>query len=121
MLYRVEGGAMRVYGEAKIVGGRVDYLLELSVGVEVKSLEEVTSSPDRVIEQINRYAEELDVVILLIDINEPSDIALQYIKEIADKMPANVTIAYGNPLNTLTWRPIRDKGILDIIKSNKGD
>jgi hypothetical protein len=112
---------MRIYSEAKIVEGRVDYLLELSVGVEVKSLEEVITSPNRVIEQVYRYAEELDAVILLIDINEPSDIALQYIEEIAEKMPANVIVAYGNPLNTLTWRAVRDVGTLDIIKGNKGD
>jgi hypothetical protein len=110
---------MKLYNEAKIVGGRVDYLLELSVGVEVKSLEEVVASLDRVIEQVYRYAGELDALVLLIDIDEPSDIALQYIRELVRRLPANVIVAYGSPLNILTWRAVRDVGILDVIRGGR--
>jgi len=113
---------IRVYNETKIVGGRVDYLVKLNVGVEVKSLEEIITSPERVVEQISRYAEGLDALILLIDISEPSDIAVQYIREIVRKLPSNVIVAYGNPLNALTWRAVRDVSLLDVIKGSiRGD
>jgi malate/lactate dehydrogenase len=106
---------MKVYKEAKLLDGRIDYLVRLDVGVEVKSLAEITSSINRVVEQVSRYAQLLDAIILLLDIRNPSDIALQYIKNLERRLPDNIIVAYGNPFNVLTWKALKDPLFLNVI------
>jgi len=46
---------MRVLREARLSLGRIDYVYELSVGVEVKSAFEVVYHRERIIRQLESY------------------------------------------------------------------
>jgi hypothetical protein len=106
---------MEVEKEAMVGGGRVDFLLRLRVGVEIKNLEELAST-DEVVDQISKYMGDLDALILLVSSGKLSSVTIDRVRRLCTTLPPGVTVAYGNPYNPLTWQDVCDRSLLDIVR-----
>jgi len=106
---------MEVEKEAMVGEGRVDFLLRLRVGVEIKDLEELALT-DKVVDQISKYMGDLDALILLVNSGKLSDVTIDRIRRLCTTLPAGVAVAYGNPYNPLTWQDVCDATLLSIVR-----
>jgi hypothetical protein len=106
---------MEVEKEAMVEGGRVDFLLRLRVGVEIKNLEELAST-DEVVDQISKYMGDLDALILLVSGGKLSSVTIDHVRRLCTTLPPGVAVAYGNPYNPLTWQAVCDMSLLNIVK-----
>jgi len=115
---------MRVLREAKLSLGRVDYVYELSVGVEVKSVPEIVHHHERVIRQLKSYMRDLDYLILLVeDSSSSADVikSLPISIDVSRQFSCRVAVAIGSKYDPLTWRAIVNDDVVSVVKRRAGE
>ncbi len=104
---------MKFDREVKIDSLRIDYLLTLDIGIEVKDPSELKVK--ELTHGILRYLDKLDYLILLI--KDVGFINTNIINELLSYIPSNrISIAIGSEYNPLTWKSIYDKNLIETIK-----
>jgi hypothetical protein len=106
---------MRVDREAMIGGGRVDFLITLRVGVEVKNVEELASTSE-IIAQVSKYLANMEALILFINSSRLGDAAIDRVRKLCTELPSGTAVVYGNIYNPLTWRAVCDASLLDVVR-----
>jgi len=114
---------MRIVREARFGLGRVDYVYEFSVGVEVKSAFEVIHYSGRVIRQLGGYLRDggLDYLILLVRDNPGSVDTIKSLSTgISRVLPCRVAVAIGDEHDPLTWRAVTNSDVVSVVKKRAG-
>jgi len=103
--------------EVKLDSGRIDYLLELTVGLEVKSPYELVHNPAKILHQLKDYARGVDYLVLLInDHPEKAEDLSSLVKASLRELPENVAIAVGFEHNPLSWRAVFGEDVVQVVK-----
>jgi len=103
--------------EVKLNSGRIDYLLELAVGLEVKSFYELVHNPVKISRQLRDYARSMDYLVLLInDHPERAEDSSNLVKAFLRELPGNVAIAVGYEHNPLSWRAVLGRDVVRVVK-----